>query len=62
MITIKIKNAQQIVEKEKNWFVAKLASRFIDLQQKIEETIAEEIKKSFRERNIEADILVVKED
>jgi len=62
MITIEIKNTQQIIESNKNWLVAKFASHFIDVQAKVEEEIAKEIKKSLEERNIQAVVSVVKED
>jgi len=61
MITIKITNAQEIVERERNWFVAKLAPYFIDVQNRVEEEIAEEIKKSLQEKNIQVMVSVVKD-
>lgn len=62
MITIKITNAQEIVERERNWFIAKLAPYFIDVQIKVEKEIAKEIKNSLEERNIQAVVSVVKDD
>lgn len=61
MITIKIKNAKQIVEQEKNWFIAQFASRFIDVQQKVEEAIAGEIQKALQQRGIDAEVGIVPE-
>lgn len=61
MITIKITNAREIFEKETNWFVSKFASRFLDVQTKIEEEIAKQIQKSLKEKNVQAIISVVKE-
>ena len=62
MITIKITNAQQIVERERNWFVSKVAPLFIDIQSTIEKKIAKEIEKSLVERKIQAVVSVVEED
>lgn len=62
MITIKIKNAHKIVEREKNWLIAKVAPHFIDVQQKVDETIADEIKKTLRQRGIDAEVEIVPEE
>ena len=62
MITIKITNARQIVETESNWFVAKLAPYFVDVQTRVENEIAKEIEKALVERKIQAVVSVVEED
>ena len=62
MITIKITNAQEILEREKNWFIAKLAPCFVDVQLQIEKEIAKELEKSLETRNIETIVSVVKND
>jgi hypothetical protein len=62
MITIKITNAQEILEREKNWFIAKLAPYFVDVQLQIEKEIAKELEKSLETRNIETIVSVVKND
>ncbi len=62
MITIKITNAREIVERERNWFIAKLAPYFIDLQSRVEKEIAKEIEKSLQERNIQTVVSVVNDD
>jgi len=62
MITIKITNAREIVERERNWFVAKLAPYIIDVQTRVEKEIAKEIEKELGERKIQAVVSVVKED
>jgi hypothetical protein len=62
MIEIKIKNARQVFEKETNWFVAKFAPHFVDVQAKVEEEIANQIQKSLKKKNIQAVISVVKDD
>ena len=46
MITIKITNAREIVESERNWFVAKMAPYFVDVQTRVEQEIAKEIEKA----------------
>lgn len=61
MITIKIKNTQKIVEREKGVFVARLASHFINLQQRVEEIVLDEIKKALEARGVEAEISIVDE-
>jgi hypothetical protein len=62
MITIKITNAREIVERERNWLIAKLAPYFIDLQSRVEKEIAKEIEKSLQERNIQSVVSVVNDD
>ena len=61
LITIKIKNTQKIVEREKGVFVAHLASHFINLQQRVEEIVLDEIKKALEARGVEAEISIVDE-
>ena len=62
MITIKITNTNEIVERKSNWFIAKLASYFVDVQTRVENEIAREIEKALIERKIQAVVSVVKED
>jgi len=62
MIKIKITNAQEILEREKNWLFAKLAPLVTDIQTRVEEEVARQIKKSLQENNIEAVISVSDED
>jgi len=62
MITIKITNAREIVERERNWFVAKLAPFFVDVQTRVEQEIAKEIEKSLVARKIQAVVSLVEED
>jgi len=58
MITIKITNATELVEKEKNRFVARIAPFFIDVQKRVEQEIAREIKKALEERGVQAEVSV----
>jgi hypothetical protein len=62
MITIKILNAREIVARERSWLIAKLAPYFIDMQTRVEQEIAEEIKRSLQKQNIQAVVSVVKDD
>ncbi len=62
MITIKITNALEIIEKERSSLVAKLAPYLFDVQSRVEQKIAEEIKKSLLAKNIQAVVSVVKGD
>ena len=62
MITIRILNTKQIVEDEKGKLVSKIAPFFTNLETKVEEEIVRQIRKVFEERNIEAEISIVKED
>ena len=62
MITIKITNVKQIVERERNWFVAKVAPLFIDVQARVEKEIAKEIENSLIARKIQAVVSIVEED
>jgi len=62
MITIKIKNADEIVKNEKNWVISKIAPYFIDVQLKVEEAIVDQLKEEFISKNISADFLIVNDD
>ena len=54
MITIKITNAETIVEKQKGWFVANVVGAFVDLDERVEEVVIERLKASFASEGIEA--------
>ncbi|HEY5936770.1 MAG TPA: hypothetical protein VIU61_19110 [Kofleriaceae bacterium] len=54
MITIKITNAETIVEKQKGWFVANVVGAFVDLDARVEEVVIERLKASFASEGIEA--------
>ncbi len=62
MITIKIKNVREIVAKERGQLVARLGWLFTDLERKVEEEVIQQIKAAFDEREIEADISIVREE
>lgn len=62
MITIKITNPSDLVKREKGRIIAKFAPLFIDIQAKVEEVIAEEIRKAFKQNKIDAQISVISEE
>lgn len=62
MIKIKVLNSKQIVANERGKFISRLAPYFIDLDRRVEEEIVKQIEKVFAERNIIAEISIVKED
>lgn len=56
MITIKIKNIGEIVEKQKGWFVANVVGAVVDLEPKVEDVVVEKLKLALAEQGIEATI------
>ncbi|MFQ5583044.1 MAG: hypothetical protein ACE5GL_01245 [Calditrichia bacterium] len=62
MIKIKIKNHKQIVASERSWLISKIAPIFVDLEQRVEEAIVQEIKNVFERKDIEAQFHIVRED
>lgn len=58
MITIKIKNAEELIERSKGWLVSKALSFAGKSDSLVDGVVAEEIKKSFVEKGIEAEITV----
>lgn len=54
MITIKITNIDDIVEKQKGWFVANVVGSVIDLRPKVEDVVIEKLQASFAEQGIVA--------
>lgn len=62
MIVIKVTNAKEVIKREKGWFVAKIAPYLFDIEAKVEEIIADEIKKVFQEKGIQANISTMRDD
>lgn len=62
MITIKIKNADEIVKNEKSWVISKIVPYFIDVQLKVEEAIVDQLKEEFISKNISAEFLIINDD
>ncbi|CAN5622851.1 hypothetical protein BH11MYX1_BH11MYX1_45060 [soil metagenome] len=57
MITIEIENVDEIVEKQKGWFVANVVGAVVDLKPKIEDVVIEKLHASFAEQGIRATIV-----
>ncbi len=56
MITIKITNASEIVEKQKGWFVANVVGSLVDLEPRVEDVIIEKLRASLAEQGVFATI------
>jgi hypothetical protein len=54
MITIAITNVQDVVEKQKGWFVANVVGAFVDLEQKVEEIVIEKLRAALAAEGIQA--------
>jgi hypothetical protein len=54
MITITVTNVQDVVEKQKGWFVANVAGVFVDLEQKLEEIVIEKLRAALAAEGVEA--------
>jgi hypothetical protein len=54
MITIRITNVDDIVEKKKGWFVANVVGSIIDLAPKVEDVVIAKLLESFAEQGIVA--------
>lgn len=56
MITIKIKNVDDLVEQQRGWFVANVVGAVVDLGPRARAVVIEKLKASFLEQGIDADI------
>ena len=54
MITIKITNAEAIVEKQKGWFMANVVGAFVDLDARVEAVVIEKLRESLAKEGVEA--------
>jgi hypothetical protein len=54
MITIQITNAEDVVEKQKGWFVANVVGAFVDLEAKVEEIVIERLRAQLAREGVEA--------
>ncbi len=54
MITIAITNAQDVVEKQKGWFIANVVGAFVDLEARVEEIVIEKLHEALRAEGVEA--------
>ncbi|MEJ7596382.1 MAG: hypothetical protein WKG01_00615 [Kofleriaceae bacterium] len=58
MITIKIHNVEEVVEKQKGWFVANVVGAFVDLEVRVEEIVVARLRESLAAEGIEATIQI----
>jgi hypothetical protein len=56
MITIKITNVEDVVEKQKGWFVASVVGAFIDLEARVEDVVIEKLRDALAREGVEAEI------
>jgi len=54
MITIKITNAEDIVEKQKGWFMSHVVGAFVDLEARVEAVVIEKLRESLAKEGVEA--------
>lgn len=54
MITIKLTNVDDVVSKNKGWFVANIVGAFVELEPRVEEIVIERIRATFASEGIEA--------
>lgn len=54
MITIKITNVEDVVEKNKGWFVANVVGAFVDLESHVEDVIIERLRVSLASEGVHA--------
>jgi hypothetical protein len=54
VITIKITNVQDVVEKQKGWFVANVVGAFVDLEARVEDKVIEKLREALAADGIEA--------
>ncbi|MBA3818704.1 MAG: hypothetical protein H0X17_07415 [Deltaproteobacteria bacterium] len=54
MITIQITNVEDVVEKQKGWFVANVVGAFVDLEAKVEEIVIEKLHAELAREGIQA--------
>jgi len=54
LITIRITNTEEIVEKQSGWFAAHVGGVFVDLQDKVEAVVVERIKASLAAEGVDA--------
>lgn len=54
MITIKITNVDDVVEKNQGWFVANVVGAFVDLESRVEEVIIEKLRAALASEGVHA--------
>ena len=59
MITIEISNAEELAIKEKGWFQVNVGKTLgIDIQRKVEEEVAKQLKAELAKQGVKADVSV----
>jgi hypothetical protein len=56
MITIKITNVEDVVEKQKGWFVANVVGVFVDLEARVEDIVIVKLRDALALEGVEAEI------
>jgi len=59
MIVIELTNVKDLVSNERGWITAQVGAVVTDLEAKVEAQVIEQLKKSFGERGMEANIASV---
>ena len=54
MITIKLTNVEEVVEKQKGWFVANVVGAFVELEPRVEAIVIERLRETFAKEGIQA--------
>jgi hypothetical protein len=54
MITIRITNVEEVVEKQKGWFVANLVGAFVALEPRVEAVVIEKLRASLAQEGVSA--------
>ena len=54
MITVDIKNAEEVVKAKKGWFVAHVADLFLDLAAEVEKVVMQKVKETLAENGVVA--------
>ncbi len=54
MITIDIKNADEVVKARKGWFVAGVADLFLDLDAEVEKVVVQKVREALLENGVVA--------
>jgi hypothetical protein len=54
MITIKITNVDEVVSKQKGWFVANVVGALVDLEPRVEAIVMERLREALAKEGIEA--------
>ncbi|MBA3394587.1 MAG: hypothetical protein H0T89_18215 [Deltaproteobacteria bacterium] len=54
MITIRITNVEDVVEKQKGWFVANVVGAFVDLEAQVEEVVMAKLREALAREGVEA--------